>query len=60
MFDIKLQVEVKDQNMVKHLSGIYHRKWLVVKKDDPRGGPPGQTRFILRHKSSKALVGLDF
>ena len=25
--DVRLQVEVKDQNMVKHPAGIYHRKY---------------------------------
>ena len=27
MLDIRLQVEVKDQNIVKHPLGIYHRKY---------------------------------
>ena len=27
VLDVRLQVEVKDQNMVKHPSGIYHRKY---------------------------------
>ena len=34
--------------------------WLIAKKDDRRGGHTGQTRIILQHKSSKALVELGF
>ena len=47
----------KFSRLFKSMSSWKDNKWQFAKSHDPRGGPELQTRFILRHKSSKNSGG---